>query len=303
MSDDQKKPDRIKTHSEILREASEIVSQRAIPKNSEHPLLERFSEAGQIYLRLVEENEARKGAEQRRRENAENTQRRTREREEKARVKVEKEHIQLTELFAKWCKCDTWLIYDQAIALTQGREPDTALLLGFAHNSLWGFVQSCAGHSFKVVNIKESPNQWRVEPREWARWLKEKAQAVPQELINIVLPKPNQAEPEKKASRATQTRERKKRDKIVALKKFLAEVGERARAAGLLWNEQAIPVTKDEFLAVFHCQFPKIVQIGADSFDKYIKEIGVKFKHGVKPKSNNMLSQLFKPVKTPKSFS
>jgi hypothetical protein len=303
MSDDLEKPVHIKTPLELLKEASAIVSQKDIPPNSEHPLLERFAELGQIYTRLNQENEARKSTKQRAREDAENRQRWALERENKARAKTEKEHIRLRELFARWCKRDTWLIHYEAIALAKGWEPNTNLLLDVTDKGLLELVQSCAGHSLKVVNIAEKPARWRVEPREWVRWLKEKDQALPQELIDIILPKPNEAEPGKKTSRATLGRERKKRDKIVALKRFLADAGERARSAGLVWNEQAIPVTKDEFLAVFYRQYPKIEQIGADSFDGYIKEIGIKFKHGVKPKLNNMLSQLFKIVKTPKSFS
>jgi hypothetical protein len=303
MSDDLKKSDRIKTHLEILRETTEIINQQSIPKNSEHPLLDRFSEAGQIYLRLTQENEARKSLEQREREASENMRRWAHEREDKSRAKTEKEFIRLTKLFDHWCKRDTWLIHDQAIALIKGCGPDTALPSGFARDGLWELVESCAGHSLKVVNINERANQWRVEPREWARWLKEKGYSVPQELINIVLPQPNQAEPEKKTSRATQTRERKKRDKITSLKKFLADAGERARNAGLVWDEQTIPVTKDEFLAVFFRQYPKIDKFSSDSFDKYINEIGVKFKHGVKPMLNNMLDRLFRTVKTPKSLS
>ncbi|SEL56963.1 hypothetical protein [Nitrosovibrio tenuis] len=304
MSDKLNKPDRLKTHAEILKETSEILKQHEFPANSEHPVLERFTKFGEVYTRLNQENEARKSAEQRAKEQAENTLRWARERENKAQAKTEKERLRLKALFSQWCKRDTWLLHDEAIPLVKGYEPTTAsLLVGFDNKSLGELAQSCAGHSLKVVNLNERQNLWRVEPREWARWLTEKGQAVPQELIDILLPKPNNAEPEKKTTRATQTRERKKRDKIVALKKFLADAGERARNAGLDWDEQAIPVTKDEFLEVFCRQYPKTEQIGADSFDRYIKEIGIKFKHGVKHKLNNMLFQLFKTAKTPKSFS
>ena len=102
------------------------------------------------------------------------------------------------------------------------------------------------------------------------------------------------AEPEKKTSRATQSREKKKRDKILALKKFVADAGERARKTQVRWDDHAIPVTKEEFLKVFHRQYPRIERFSLDSFSTYLREIGIKFKHGVKPKLNNVLDQLFK---------
>lgn len=189
MSDNLKKPDRIKTHAEILKETAEILNREDIAANSAHPLLERFSKLSEIYTRLTQENEARKNPEQRAREQAEGTLQWARERETKARTKAEKEQLRLNELFSRWCKRDTWLIHDQAIALVRGHEPDTALSLGFTNKSLWELARSCAGHSLRVVNVNETPNLWRVEPREWVRWLREKGQAVPQELVNIVLPK------------------------------------------------------------------------------------------------------------------
>lgn len=220
MSDSLKKLDRIKTPLELLNEASEIASQQEIAPNSNSPIADRFLKVGLIYFNLNKENEAWKSHEQRAREDAEKTRRWAREREEKAQAKTEKEHLRLNGLFLRWCKRDTWLIHDEAIALAKSREPNTNLLLDVTDNGLWELVQSCAGHSLKVVNIAEKPHRWRVEPREWARWLKEKGQAVPQELINIILPKPYQAEPEKKTSRATQTREKKCATRLQRLRNF-----------------------------------------------------------------------------------
>ncbi len=237
MSDNLKKPDRIKTHAEILKETAEMLNREDVPANSAHPVLERFSKLSEIYTRLTQENEARKSTEQRVREDAEKKQRWAREREDKAQAKADKERLRLNELFSRWCKRDTWLIHDEAIALIKGREPNTNLLLDIADNGLLKLVQSCAGHSLKVVNIAEKSDRWRVEPREWVRWLKEKDQAVPQELIDIILPKPSEAEPGKKTSRATLGRERKKRDKIVALKKFASDARERARKTQVLWDD------------------------------------------------------------------
>lgn len=60
MSDNLRKPDRIKTPLELFKEASEIASQQDIAPNSNSPVADRLLKVGLIYFDLNKENEARK---------------------------------------------------------------------------------------------------------------------------------------------------------------------------------------------------------------------------------------------------
>jgi hypothetical protein len=219
------------------------------------------------------------------------------------RAKKQKEQARLLELYSTWCIRDTWLIYSEAVPLSVGIAPRDMMVFDYLNPNPWELARNCGGHSLSVTNLPEKPERWRVEPREWVRWLMEKRQPVPRELIDVVLPKPNQAEPQKRTIRATMSREEKKRDRIKALKAFIDDVGQRARSKGVDWDLQSIPVTKAEFLVVFYQQYPQIEEISEDSFDRDIAEIGLRFKPGIKRNVNNMLAVLYIPVKPPRNTS
>lgn len=209
------------------------------------------------------------------------------------KAKAAESHQRLIHLFSEWCKRDTWLIGSQAMHLLAGRDPSEVTIFDFIDEKLLGLVRSCAGHSLTVTNPADKPNKWLVKPREWVRWLNEKGYTVPAELTTILFPVSQEITPKQKIAPAQGAREKKKRDRLKALKAFVSDIGERTRKQGIEFDLQSIPVTKADFLKVFHSQYPQIDKISGATFDHDIAEIGLKFKHGTKSNKNNVLVQVF----------
>jgi hypothetical protein len=209
------------------------------------------------------------------------------------KAKAEKNHQRLTRLFSEWCKRDTWLIESQAMHLLTGIDPSDATIFDAVDEKLWELVKSCAGHSLTITNRADKPNKWLVKPQEWVRWLNEKGYAVPTELTSILFPVTKEITPQLKIAPAQEAREKKKRDRLKALKAFVSDIGERTRKQGIEFDRQSIPVTKADFLKVFHSQHPQIDKISRATFDHDIAEIGLKFKHGTKSNKNNVLARVF----------
>lgn len=207
--------------------------------------------------------------------------------------KIKKEQARCDGLFTEWIKRDTWLIYDEAIPLITAEKPDVETVLNPRDSKLWALVLSCANHSLKVINFVEGkPKHWRIKPFEWVRWLKEKEWAVHPQLLNMIYPKIDLS-PTIKTTKAINSRELIKAHRLKAIKIFCNQITELSRKANVDWNEQAIPVTKKEFLEAFHKLNPAIKKISADSFDRDIAEIGIKFQRGIKSNKNNKLKLIF----------
>lgn len=249
-------------------------------------ILEHFESS----RRKQAELEARKSPEQKALEKRQAEEKR----QAQLKTKAEKTSKKLTQLYSTWCKRDTWLVYKEALYLFVGQDPAETTVFDFINNGIWELARSCAGHSLNLANPKDKDTLWRVTPAEWARWLKEKGYAVPAELTAILSPITPIVTPEQKIAPAQQAREKKKRDRIQALKAFVIEIGERARKNKIEFDKQSIPVTKGDFLKVFHSQYPQIEEISLSTFDHDIAEIGLKFKPGTKPNKNNILVELFK---------
>jgi len=209
------------------------------------------------------------------------------------KAKAEKNHQRLISLFSEWCKRDTWLIESQALHLSAGTDPSDATIFDAIDEKLWELVKSCVGHSLSITNPTEKPSKWVVKPREWVRWLNEKGYPVPPELTSILFPATKEITPQLKIAPAQEAREKKKRDRLKALKGFVSDIGERTRKQGIVFDLKSIPVTKADFLRVFHTQYPQIDKISGATFDHDIAEIGLKFKHGTKSNKNNVLVQVF----------
>ena len=202
----------------------------------------------------------------------------------------EKKHSKLDLLFKEWLKRDTWLIYQEAIPLTNGESPNEIL---FYDEKLWKLVESCAGHSLKIANLDLKAKQWRVKPDEWVRWLKEKEQPVNIQLESQLLPKVTSSVTSK-IFKATISRSLMKVARQSALKTFIRQIEELTKKQNLEWNSQEIPVTKRDFLEVFYKENTAIKKISRDSFDRDIADIKIKFKKGTKNNKNNVLIKLFK---------
>lgn len=258
-------------------------------QNKDQAPINLFLNALEEFTKERKEAEARKSPEQRALE-ARQAELRT---QALKREKINKEHSRCDALFNEWIKRDTWLIYDEAMPLTKGEKPESETILNLRDNKLWDLVQACANHSLKVINFEKKPEQWRVNPYEWVRWLKEKDCKVHQQLANLVYPKTN-IPPTIKTAKANNSRELIKAHRLKALRAFSSQVEELSRKANITWDMQAIPVTKKEFLEVFHKLNPAIKKISEDSFDRDIAEIGIKFQRGIKSSKNNKLKLIFK---------
>lgn len=173
------------------------------------------------------------------------------------------------------------------------RDPAKVMLLESINVDIWDLAKSCAGHSLKLVNPQDKHSLWRVTPSEWARWLKEKGCEVPSELVSILFPVSPVVTPEQKIAPAQQAREKKKRDRLKALRAFVNDIGERARKSNIEFDKESIPVTKEDFLKVFHSQYTQIKKTSMPTFNNDISDIGLKFKRGTNSSNNNMLTKLF----------
>jgi hypothetical protein len=285
MTEESKKMTRVKTHAEVLREVKDNLNDKEINPNSKNKFLDALLVVGNEYIKVNKENEARKSPEQRAHEA------RLREAETQAlkAVKLEKEKTKAKELFKTWLKRDTWRIYDEAIPLSKGEKPEDLL---FNDEDLWKLVQRCVNQSLSIINPDAKPKLWLVKPFEWVRWLKEKDLSIHPQLAELLLPA-SPAHANIQTTQAIKSRERAKAERIKAIKSFVIKVSELARSQNLVWNSQAIPVTKNEFLHVFYSQNSAIKKIKKDSFDRDIAEIGIKFKRGTKSNKNNMLNVIF----------
>ncbi len=206
--------------------------------------------------------------------------------------KLKKKNEELDILYRPWLKLDTWLIYDEAMPLLKGEKPEEDSIWFTKDPILWKTVGSCAGHSLSVINLGEDSKKWRVKPSEWIRWLIEKGYQVPNQLL-CLLPKSVATKSNAKTYAANLSKDLKKKERLKALKIFMADIGERTRKANLNWDPQKISVTKKEFLAVFFKQHPQIGVIGLETFSNDITHIGVKFASGTKTNKNNVLNMIY----------
>jgi hypothetical protein len=209
-----------------------------------------------------------------------------------AQEKAKKEHTKLNNLFKDWLKRDTWLVLDEAMLLIKAEKPEDDTIFNLKDERLWTLVQSCAGYSLQLLNLEGKPKQWRVKPFEWVRWLKEKEQYVHPQLVELLYPKTD-IKPTLRTARAIQSREIHKRERQKAIKAFAIEAEKRARKNNIDWSNEAIPVTKVDFLRVLGYVNPVYKKITKGTFDNDIAEIGLKFKRGTKSNKNNVLKVLF----------
>ena len=207
-------------------------------------------------------------------------------------AKEEKEKAKLNEFFKSWLKRDAWLIYDEAMPLTKAEKPEEETILNLRDGKLWSLVQSCAGHSLQIINLDAKPKQWRVKPFEWVSWLKLKEQYIHPQLEALIYPQTS-IQPTLKTAKAIQSREIKKRDRQKAIKVFATEAETLAKKQNIDWSNEAIPVTKSDFLEVLAKVNPAYKKISIDTFDRDIADIGLKFKRGTKSSKNNVLKEIF----------
>jgi hypothetical protein len=210
-----------------------------------------------------------------------------------AKEKRDKQTAKLRKLYEKWCLRDTWLLDVEAIPLALEEEPTWVSYVIEGADTLLKLAISCAGHSLPIENVSEAQSKWRVKPVNWVHWLKEKGYPVNAQLEARTQPKAREIKAEPQTARATASRERNKALRIADLKRFVADVEQRARADKLPWDRTGIPVTKADFLAEFFKQYPQYSDFSLASFDNDFAEIGVKFRPGVKRKKNNVLKGLF----------
>src|SRR5260370_33903008 len=170
----------------------------------------------------------------------------------------------------------------EGVPLALGEEPTWLSYVIEGADTLLKLAISCAGQSLPIENVSEVQSKWRVKPANWVRWLKEKRYPVNAQLEAITQPKVREIKSEPQTARATASRERNKALRIADLKRFVADVEQRARPDKLLWDHTGIPVTKADFLAVFFKQYPQYRDLSRDSFDNDFTEIASKFRPGVK---------------------
>ncbi len=261
--------------------------------NSDAPVLEKtlgvVAAALTPWARRHAEREAAKTPEQR----AEEARQQEADAERRAEEKREKQEAKWRKLYGKWCLRDTWLLESEAIPLALEEEPTSLLTMIDGAEVLLSLATSCAGYSLSVENLNKERSKWKVKPAEWVRWLKEKGRPVNAELEAITQPKLPQIKAEAQTARATESRERRKAQRISDLKRFVEEVEQRARAEKLLWDRTCIPVTKADFLAEFWKQYPKYYGFSRASCDNDFSEVGVKFRKGVRRNKDNVLRGLF----------
>jgi len=273
------KPD--KTPGELLQQAQDEYAQVIETGN--------FAEKMLSFAKLMQAKEAAKPLAQRQREE--------KERIENAKLsvikKAEKENKRLDALFQPWLKRDTWLVWQEAMFLNLGIDPTSLeAFLDPRDQKQWELAQSCAGISLNILNINAKPEEWRVKPFEWVRWLKEKDQTVNPKLLDLLYPIAV-IKPTAKTAEATLSRSILKVKRQRAIKEFSNEAAVRARKLAHHWDSQSIPVTKSDFLSVFKKEYPEFKQISPDSFDRDIADIGIKFQRGTKSNKNNILKSLF----------
>lgn len=288
MDDESKKKTPVKTQKEIWEEVKTNLDNRQ--KNADKPLslLEGLALIANEYNQVKTANEVRKNPQQRAQE-AKQAQLRA---QAISLEKNKKEQIERNELLKHWIKRDTWLVYDEAMPLIKAEKPDYETLFSPRDSVLWELVQSCAGHSLQLTNIAAPTKQWRVKPFEWVRWLKLKEQYIHPQLEALIYPK-TEIQPTLKTTKATQSREIKKRDRQKAIKAFALEAETRAKKQNIDWDHEAISVTKSDFLEVLAKVNPAYKKISIDTFDRDIADIGLKFKRGTKSNKNNVLKEIF----------
>lgn len=286
--DEELKKTSVKSNAEILKEVQERVESRTDKGEKASSVLEVLGLIASEYSAARSENEARKSPEQL----ALEAQQARLRNEALALEKAKKEKGKRDVLFKSWIKLDTWLVFDEALPLTKAEKPEIETVLNQRDSSLWKLVIGCAGHSLQLINLDAKPKQWRVKPFEWVRWLKEKEQYIHPQLIELIYPKTSIL-PTIQTAKAIQSREIKKRDRQKAIKVFALKADELARKKGIEWNNEAIPVTKADFLQVFGKVNAAYIEISLNKFDRDIADIGLKFKRGTKSNKNNMLKQLF----------
>lgn len=288
MDDESKKQIPVKTQKEILEEIKTKLEN--YQKNAGNPpsFLEGLALIANEYTQTKAAIEARKSPEQRAQE-AKQAQLTARA---YALEKAKKEQAKRNDLLRSWIKRDTWLVYEEAMPLAKAEKPDVETLFNSRDEKLWALIQSCAGHSLQLINPDAKPKQWRVKPFEWVRWLKLKEQFVHPQLETLIYPK-NEIQPTLKTAKAIQSREIIKRDRQKAIKTFATEAQARAKKQNIDWNNEAIPVTKGDFLEVLGRENSAYKKISLDTFDRDIAEIGLKFRRGTKSNKNNVLKTLF----------
>lgn len=278
----------VKSPSELFKETGENLKNRQANDPSKKTLMGMLGMLAEEYSKANAANEARKSPAQIAHDEELAAQKNIQFQKERA---LKKANI-ISTLFKDWIKRDTWLIFDEAVFLRMGKPPQEPTFFD-SKTELHALAISCAGDSLKVLNLKEKPNLWRIQPFEWVCWLKQKNEYIHPQLVEMLFPKED-LKPNIKTAKAIQSRETHKRDRQKALKAFAEQTENLARNKNIAWDSRAIPVTKLDFLAVFSKLNPVFKKITVGMLDNDNKVIGLSFKRGTKSNKNNILKIIYK---------
>ena len=196
----------------------------------------------------------------------------------------------------QWAQYDLWKLKEGLNLLCRCRPEKHGW--DYEIGELWKLAERSIGESLIVNNQDVSAltpggkaSKLEVRPNDLLEWADKKQIPIPCELENAVRScnmatgTPPQI--------ATQKRTEGKTKRLHALDDFFIEIQTRAKKINHIWDMTAIEVTKKDLMDVFYAINTNIKEVREDQFFTDLKNLGAKFKPGIKHNSDNILTVLF----------
>jgi hypothetical protein len=203
-----------------------------------------------------------------------------------------------------WARRDFWTLRE-GLNLLLNRRPQ-AQDWNYGVLDLWKLAQACIGPdgTLKVINPdtetffeNSKVDKLKVRPADLLQWAEEKGITIPAALSEAVHGRaPITAEVVSPVLIATQAKQDNKARRIEALTSFLSDMEQKAKNNDLSWGRRAIPVTKENFRAVFCRVYPEH-NVAAATLADDVTDLGGQFRPGTRSKANNILEKLFPKTK------
>ncbi|MEW8348573.1 MAG: hypothetical protein AB2687_09700 [Candidatus Thiodiazotropha taylori] len=202
-------------------------------------------------------------------------------------------HPELPAIIDQYVKQDFWVL-PEALNILRGFHPYRT---GWGNTGDRELAQSCVGPggSLKVINPQESVRHWKVRPKDFVQWANQKGLPIASILKLAVqgVGKQSLSTTRGKTDQANLSRKTEKEARLEALETLRDKIDRRAVEKNRNWNSCNIPATKADLHGIFFQINPDLKKVAVDTLADDLPQIGIKFQHGQKSRSDNALVKLF----------